>query len=86
MASSDLNSIRILANSDFIFIWSLANSDPIFIWILANSDLVFMKSELASGQGPNWLRSESSKVRIDHSWTELTKVRIVQGPNCPTFH
>ena len=42
--------------------------------------------ESASGQGSNWLRSESSRVRIDHSWgPNWHKVRIAQGPNCPTF-
>ena len=38
----------------------MANWDLIFIWTLANSDLVFMRSELASDEGPNWLRSKLS--------------------------
>ena len=84
MVSSDLNSIWTLANSDLIFISTLANSDLIFIYTLANSDLVFMRSELASDQGPNRPRSELTLAEVQIR-SELTKVRIVQGPNCPTF-
>ena len=73
MVSSDLNSIRTMVNSDLNSIRTLANSGLIFIWTLANSDLVFMWSELASGLGPNWLRSELT----------IAEVRIDQGLNRP---
>ena len=80
MVNSDLNSVRTLANSDLIFIWTLANSDLIFIWTLANSDLVFMRSELVSGECPNWPKSESSKVRIVRHSSRARAGLGVRGP------
>ena len=84
MVNSDLNSIRTLANSDLIFIWTLANSNLIFIWTLANSDLVFMRSELVSGEGPNWPRSESSDIRLVpvRVWESVARGKSVRNnPN-----
>ena len=77
-----LTSIGTLANLDLKSIRTLANLDPIYNKSFANSDLVLMGSEIASGRGPNWPRSElaTAVVRIR---SELTKVRISQGPNWP---
>ena len=70
-------SLNFLVNSDLYFVWTLVNSGP-----KINSDLgqfgpYFKKS---IGQfGPRFYG-----VRIDQwSRSELTKVRIDQGPNCP---
>ena len=70
-------SLNFLVNSDLYLVWTLVNSD-----LKSNSDLGqfgphFQKS---IGQfGPRFYR-----VRIDQwSRSEVTKVRIDQGPNCP---
>ena len=67
MVNLDPKQILTLANSDLKSIRTLANSDPISEKSLANSDLDFAGSELTSGRGPNWPRSELAKVRIVHS-------------------
>ena len=70
-------SLNFLVNSDLYLVWTLVNSDLKSIRTFVNSDPIFKKN---IGQfGPSFYG-----VRIDQwSRSELTKVRIDQGPNCP---